>query len=132
MADRSVSTPEHRRSRPHNLRASYDGGFWSVEVDCPDEAMGDDRPCAVWANDDGTKRRNECTFQQYAVDCDPEEWLHGQIQFPPVKVVEGGSGEDWHAILQPDRGPCLCDDDLLGQSPPHPACPYHGKEPVGA
>lgn len=83
---------------PHPLRAIYDGGFWSVEVDCPDEAMGAKRPCAVWEDGDGSKRIDQCTFQQYATDCDPEEWLHGRIEFPVAMLAEGGFGEDWHAI----------------------------------
>lgn len=86
------------RREIHQLRAVYDGGWWSIEVDCPDAHLGSNRPCAVWEDGDGSKRIDQCTFQQYATDCDPEEWLHGRIEFPAMPIIEGGSGEEWHAV----------------------------------
>ena len=82
---------------PHALMAHYDGGYWSVTVTCPDAHLGAERPCAVWEDGDGTKRQNACTFQQYASDLDPEEWLHGRHDFGPVSVIEAASGDEWHA-----------------------------------
>ena len=86
-----------RRSAPHALMAHFDNGYWSVTVTCPDSALGAERPCAVWEDGDGSKRLDACTFQQYVSDCSPEEWLHGRHDFGPVPIVEGGSGEEWHA-----------------------------------
>lgn len=67
------------------------------------EDLGADRPCAVWNDEDGTTKRNECTFQQYADDCYPEDWLHGEIEFPPVPIVAGGSGDDWFAKVKKEQ-----------------------------
>lgn len=44
--------------------------------------------------------QDECTFQQYA-DVRLENWLHGLVEFPPVEIVEVGSGDDWHAEVRP-------------------------------
>ena len=81
----------------------YDGSF-HTRVLCPDEHLGDKRPCAVWANDDGSTRENECTFQQYAENGGLEDWLVGTWQFPLAPLTEGGSGDDWHAQFEKKEG----------------------------
>lgn len=82
----------------HTLHFAWDNG-WEYTITCPDEAMGNKRPCAVWDGLDTDDRLDECTFQQYAEACDLEDWLHGTVTFPPVAIEAGGSGDDWHARI---------------------------------
>lgn len=67
----------------HLLWVRFDEGF-QIGVQCPRE--------------DGSQTRDESTFQQYAEDCDPEEWLHGVIEFEPIPLGVGDVGENWHAV----------------------------------
>lgn len=87
----------------HYLAVHVEDGHFQVRVICPDEPLGAERPCAVWDDDDGSKRRNECTFEQYADDCELEDWLHGTWSFPLAHIVEAGSGDDWHAEFKEIR-----------------------------
>ena len=95
---------EESAADPHFLRIRWDYGALDVTVECPHEALGADRPCAVWANDDGSARQDACTFQQYADACFLEEWLHGPVEFPPTPIVAGGWGDEWHAKAAPLSG----------------------------
>ncbi len=88
-------------TRPHLLHVTIDDGSFGAFVECPDEAMGIKRPCAVWADADGSKREDACTFQQYAEDTELEDWLHGRFTFGPVPIHEAGSGDDWHVEIRP-------------------------------
>lgn len=83
----------------HLLRVSLWDGSFARTVDCPHEEMGAKRPCAVWANDDGSEREDECTFQQYLDAADLDEWLLGGFDFEPVPIEAAGSGDDWHAVV---------------------------------
>ena len=85
----------------HWLSVELQDGHFSARVMCPDEPLGAARPCAVWATDDGSERENECTFQQYAENCDLEDWLHGSALMSPVPIVEVSSSfDDWHAEVK--------------------------------
>jgi hypothetical protein len=84
-------------SAEHLLYVSYENGSWDVDIECPHAALGKDRPCAVWADEDGTERHDECTFQQYADACYLEDWLRGSRTFGPVAITAVGAGDDWQA-----------------------------------
>lgn len=85
-------------TEPHMLRVTYDDGYFTVDVDCPHAHLGAGRPCAVWADETGDVRIDECSFQQYADAEELEDWLHGRIAFPPVPIDAGDSGDNFHAV----------------------------------
>lgn len=84
-------------SVPHLLHVVYESGYFQCHVECPNENLGKTRPCAVWADSNGTAFEDECTFQQYADATDLEEWLGGTITFPAVPIVSVGDGDTWRA-----------------------------------
>lgn len=96
---KDTPTTTARNSRTHFLTMTWESGVWTATVECPDRHLRADRPCAVWADDDGSTRENRCTFQQYAEEADLDEWLCARIEFQPIGIIEGGSGDDWHAVL---------------------------------
>jgi len=82
------------------------GGYLDTHlvITCPHEAEGSERPCAVWANDDGLERLDECTFHQYNDSLMPNEWLLGDVICEAV-LIEAGSGDDFHAFIRLEDTP---------------------------
>lgn len=82
--------------KPHVAHFEWCEGATFITVECPDEAMGDKRPCAVWGAeyDDGT-REDECVLRQYAEALEADEFLFGTVKFD-VQITGKGYGEDFH------------------------------------
>lgn len=82
--------------KPHVAHFEWCEGATFITVDCPDDDLGDKRPCAVWGAeyDDGT-REDECVLRQYAEALGADEFLFGTVKCD-VQITGAGYGEDFH------------------------------------